>query len=73
MLLLDAQDRAGAAPGRGRAPAAAPGLAWYRAEVDQAAGMLTEQLSLGITDAFARLRLMLTSTTFRWPRSPATS
>jgi ANTAR domain len=43
MLLLDAQER----------PA---GLPSYRAEIDQATGMLTEQLGVGITDAFVRLR-----------------
>jgi hypothetical protein len=43
MLLLDSQDR----------PAS---LASYRAEVDQATGMLTEQLGVSITDAFVRLR-----------------
>src|ERR1700691_1990021 len=43
MLLLDAQDR----------PAS---LVSYRAEVDQATGMLTEQLGVSITDAFVRLR-----------------
>jgi hypothetical protein len=43
MLLLDAQER----PAR---------LASYRAEVDQATGMLTEQLGVSITDAFVRLR-----------------
>jgi ANTAR domain len=43
MLLLDAQER----------PA---GLASYRAEIDQATGMLTEQLGVTITDAFVRLR-----------------
>ena len=32
------------------------GLASYRAEIDQATGMLTEQLSVSITDAFVRLR-----------------
>jgi hypothetical protein len=31
-------------------------LARHRAEVDQATGMLTEQLGVGITEAFARLR-----------------
>jgi hypothetical protein len=29
---------------------------WHRAEIDQATGMLTEQLGVNITDAFARLR-----------------
>jgi hypothetical protein len=43
MLLLDAQDL----------PAS---LVAYRAEVDQATGMLTEQLGVGIADAFVRLR-----------------
>ena len=42
-LLLDADDR----------PA---DLGSYRAEIDQATGMLTEQLGVSITDAFARLR-----------------
>ena len=57
MLLLDAQDGAAgdAAPGAG--PAGQPaGLASYRAEIDQATGMLTEQLGVSITDAFVRLR-----------------
>jgi hypothetical protein len=57
VLLLDAQGRAGANSG----PAARPGgqpadLALYHAEIDQATGMLTEQLSIGIADAFSRLR-----------------
>jgi hypothetical protein len=57
MLLLNAQDPAvdGAGPGAG--PGGQPaGLASYRAEIDQATGMLTEQLSVSIADAFARLR-----------------
>jgi hypothetical protein len=53
MLLLDAQDRAGPGEGPGGQPA---GLASHRAEIDQATGMLTEQLSVSITDAFVRLR-----------------
>ena len=53
MLLLDAQDQAGGSTGPGGQPA---GLASYRAEVDQATGMLTEQLGVSITDAFVRLR-----------------
>jgi hypothetical protein len=57
MLLLDAQDRAGGATGPGAGPGGQPaGLASHRAEVDQATGMLTEQLGVSITDAFARLR-----------------
>jgi ANTAR domain len=43
LLLLDAHDQ----------PA---GLGSYRAEIDQATGMLTEQLGVNITDAFVRLR-----------------
>jgi ANTAR domain len=43
MLLLDAQER----------PAS---MASYRAEIDQATGMLTEQLGVSITVAFVRLR-----------------
>jgi AmiR/NasT family two-component response regulator len=31
-------------------------LAVHRAEIDQATGMLTEQLGVGIAEAFARLR-----------------
>jgi hypothetical protein len=57
MLLLDAQDRAGAGIGPGPGPGGQPaGLASYRAEIDQATGMLTEQLGVSITDAFVRLR-----------------
>jgi ANTAR domain len=56
LLLLDAQDQATGSPapsGPGGQPA---GLALHRAEIDQATGMLTEQLGTGIADAFARLR-----------------
>ena len=57
MLLLDAQDGAGAGTGPGEGPGGQPaGLASYRAEIDQATGMLTEQLGVSITDAFVRLR-----------------
>ena len=56
MLLLD-QDQAGGATGPGGGPGGQPaGLAFYRAEIDQATGMLTEQLGVNITDAFVRLR-----------------
>ena len=57
LLLLDAQDQAGsdltAPAGPGGQPA---DLALRRAEIDQATGMLTEQLGAGIGDAFVRLR-----------------
>ena len=58
LLLLDAQDQAG---GDDLAALAGPGgqpadLALRRAEIDQATGMLTEQLGAGIGDAFVRLR-----------------
>jgi hypothetical protein len=57
MLLLDAQNEAagdlGPEAGLGGQPA---GLAAHRAEIDQATGMLTEQLGVSITDAFVRLR-----------------
>jgi hypothetical protein len=67
VLLLDAQDHAdgNGANGNGAngngGPAASPGgqpadLARHRAEIDQATGMLTEQLGVGIADAFIRLR-----------------
>jgi hypothetical protein len=57
MLLLDAQDRAAGGIGPGVGPGGQPtGLASHRAEIDQATGMLTEQLGVGITDAFVRLR-----------------
>ena len=74
MLLLDAQDQAGERPrgsGRPRRPARGPGL--HRAEIDQATGMLTEQLGAGIADAFVRLRAYAYALTCGWPMSPATS
>ncbi len=57
VLLLDAQDQAKG----NHEPEAGPGgqpaiLALHRAEIDQATGMLTEQLSVSIADAFIRLR-----------------
>jgi hypothetical protein len=59
LLLLDA-DAGDLAAGDG-APASGPGgqpadLALHRAEIDQATGMLTEQLGVNIVDAFIRLR-----------------
>ena len=57
LLLLGAQDQAAGEPGAGAGPGGQPSdLALHRAEVDQATGMLTEQLGVGITDAFVRLR-----------------
>jgi hypothetical protein len=57
VLLLDAQDQAAgglaAGPGPGGQP---PDLTLHRAEIDQATGMLTEQLGVGIAEAFIRLR-----------------
>jgi len=53
LLLLDAQDQAAAGSGPGGQPA---DLALHRAEIDQATGMLTEQLGVGIAEAFIRLR-----------------
>jgi hypothetical protein len=55
LLLLDAQDQAGdlAEAGPGGQPA---DLTLHRAEIDQATGMLTEQLGVGIAEAFIRLR-----------------
>ena len=53
LLLMESGSQAadGAAPG-----GQPPGLAVHRAEIDQATGMLTEQLGVGIADAFIRLR-----------------
>jgi hypothetical protein len=57
LLLLDAAAQAAAGAEARTGPAGQPeGLAQHRAEIDQATGMLTEQLGVGITDAFARLR-----------------
>ena len=49
MLLGDGDDGV-AIDGQGR------DLALHRAEIDQATGMLTEQLGVGAAEAFARLR-----------------
>jgi ANTAR domain len=53
LLLLNAQDNRPPVADAGPQPADFP---WHRAEIDQATGMLTEQLDVNITDAFARLR-----------------
>jgi ANTAR domain-containing protein/GAF domain-containing protein len=54
LLVLDAQDQA--AGGSGSQTGQPADLALHRAEIDQATGMLTEQLGVGIADAFVRLR-----------------
>jgi hypothetical protein len=57
MLLLDAQASQADDPLSGAAPASqSPDLAAHNAEIAQATGMLTEQLGVGITEAFARMR-----------------
>ena len=58
LLLLDAQGHPARAAGSARAgPGGQPAnLTRHRAEIDQATGMLTEQLGVGIAEAFIRLR-----------------
>jgi hypothetical protein len=57
LLLLEAQNQTTGASAAGSGPSGQPeNLALHRAEIDQATGMLTEQLSTGIADAFVRLR-----------------
>jgi hypothetical protein len=57
LLLLDAQDQAAGEAAAGSGPGGQPAdLALHRAEIDQATGMLTEQLGVGIAEAFIRLR-----------------
>jgi hypothetical protein len=57
MLLLDAETRQADDPLYRAGPVGqSPGLAAHNAEIAQATGMLTEQLSVNITEAFARLR-----------------
>jgi hypothetical protein len=58
LLLLDGSpDQAVGAPAAGAGLAGQPAdLVLRRAEIDQATGMLTEQLGTGIADAFVRLR-----------------
>jgi hypothetical protein len=55
LLLVDGHDQIAVdgRPGPGRQP---EDLAAHRAEIDQATGMLTEQLGVGIAEAFVRLR-----------------
>jgi ANTAR domain len=55
-LLLISADQAGE-NGPGSGPGGQPAdLAGHRAEIDQATGMLTEQLGVGVAEAFVRLR-----------------
>jgi ANTAR domain len=57
LLLLEAHDQVTADPAAGADPGGQPAvLALHRAEIDQATGMLTEQLGATIADAFVRLR-----------------
>ena len=57
LLLLDAQDQTAGDAAAGSGPGGQPpDLALHRAEIDQATGMLTEQLGVGIEEAFIRLR-----------------
>jgi ANTAR domain-containing protein len=57
LLLLNAQDQAAGEAEAGSGPGGQPAdLALRRAEIDQATGMLTEQLGVGIAEAFIRLR-----------------
>jgi hypothetical protein len=57
MLLLDAQAQASDGTRSEASPGGQPaGLALHRAEIDQATGMLTEQLGVNVTEAFVRLR-----------------
>jgi hypothetical protein len=57
LLLLEAQDQAAGDAEAGSGPGGQPAdLALRRAEIDQATGMLTEQLGVGIAEAFIRLR-----------------
>jgi ANTAR domain len=57
VLLLESKDRAAGAAGLLTGPGGQPPyLALHRAEIDQATGMLTEQLEVGIEEAFVRLR-----------------
>jgi ANTAR domain-containing protein/GAF domain-containing protein len=57
LLLLDSQDQPTGWPPAGADPGGQPpDLTMRRAEVDQATGMLTEQLGVGIAEAFVRLR-----------------
>jgi hypothetical protein len=57
LLLLEVQDQAAGDSMAGTGPGGQPAeLGLHRAEIDQATGMLTEQLGTGIANAFVRLR-----------------
>jgi hypothetical protein len=57
LLLLDAQGQTAEGSGPQASPGGQPAdLALHRTEIDQATGMLTEQLGVGIAEAFVRLR-----------------
>ena len=57
LLLLEAQDQAAGEAAAGSGPGGQPAdLTLHRAEIDQATGMVTEQLGVGIAEAFIRLR-----------------
>jgi hypothetical protein len=55
LLLLESGGQAAGGAGSGL-EGQPPDLAAHRAEIDQATGMLTEQLGVGIAEAFIRLR-----------------
>jgi len=57
MLLLDSADQADGDRAAGIGPGGQPtDLAMHGAEIDQATGMVTEQLGVGMAEAFVRLR-----------------
>jgi hypothetical protein len=57
VLLLDSRDPAAGSAAAGSGPGGQPAhLTLHRAEIDQATGMLTEQLGVDIAEAFIRLR-----------------
>jgi hypothetical protein len=57
MLLLDSRGQAAGDRAAGSGPGGQPAdLTLHRAEIDQATGMLTEQLGVGIAEAFIRMR-----------------
>jgi DNA-binding GntR family transcriptional regulator len=57
VVLLEGQHRDGEAEATSAGPAGQPpDLARHRAEIDQATGMVSEQLDVAIGEAFVRLR-----------------